>query len=129
MIEVDDTDFPIVVVRVPGTYTDDDVAECLAALSEILTTRHERYAVVFDAREADLPTLEQLEAAARSNRAHADTMRAKLAGMAFVVGNPALVTAVRTLLDMAPPDVPVVLEERLSGARAWARQRLAEDTA
>lgn len=126
MIAVEDSDFPLVVVRVEGSCTDEQLGAAIAQLEGLLERTEDPYAVLVDVRDADLPTAAQLEMIAASMRTHEQVARAKLAGLAFVTANPATVAAIHALYEMTPIPIPTTIESRLSHARTWARGRMSD---
>jgi hypothetical protein len=126
VIEVEDSDFPLVVVRVAGRCTDEEVRTTISTLEQRVRCQGDPYALLVDVRDADLPTTEQLELVAASFRENDNAVRTRLVGVAFVTANPATVAAVHALSEMAAIPVPVTIEAGLSRARSWTRGRLSE---
>jgi hypothetical protein len=126
VIEIEDGDFPLIMVRVAGEFGDDEVRAAISTLEQLLRTKNDPYALLVDVREAELPTAEQLRITAASFRANENAVRTKLVGLAFVTANPATVAAIRALCELASIPVAVTIEARLSRARAWARARFSE---
>jgi hypothetical protein len=126
VIEVEDSDFPLIVVRAEGRFSDDEVRTAISTLEQLLEQKEEAYALLVDVREADLPSSEQLEMIAASFRTNEQPIRTKLVGLAFVTANPATVAAIRALSELAAIPVPTTIEAGLSRARSWTRARMSE---
>jgi len=123
--DVDDSEFPIVIVRAKGKVTDGEFEQYLRALDKVYS-RHQRFALVWDGTKADGGTAAQRRRQAEWMRQQAMLIRTFNVGTAFVIPSALTRGALTAILWLQPMPSPHFICESPPEAIRWARKRLAE---
>jgi hypothetical protein len=123
-IELDDTRWPIVVVRYPKVAIDDDD---FARLIEGVTSyihRREPWGMLNDTRDAAIPNRAQTKAIVAMYDANEALVRQYWRGTALVFDSPLFAAVVTTISWLRPPLHPLKTFRRYDDAVAWLDERL-----
>jgi hypothetical protein len=125
LIEIDDSEFPLLVVVFKDSFGPEEWHE--------LTARQERYyaeglkfAMVVDTISLSLPDLALLKEIGAWVQANESNMRTYIVGTALHIPSAVVRGALKFVNQISPPPSPQVTAKSLSEAKAWARERLKE---
>ena len=121
--ELDDSDWPLVVLRVVGSITAAEEIE-FAERSTRLPEREERYVVIVDLMGAGTPSPRFVRLQAKAQKLRAEGLHTRCAGIAFVIGSPMLRGALRAILHIQSLPCPQVVVASLEDARGWTADRM-----
>lgn len=124
-IVVETGQLPLLVIRFVGRYDEDEFDRYLSTYRRLLV-REDRLSTVVDARTARAPSGSQARKQAQFMREHADLLRAKVAGTAFVIETSMIRGALKAILRLQAMPHDYVVMEAYDPAVAWARAKLAE---
>jgi hypothetical protein len=120
----DRSDFPLVVIRFTGEKsTDENFKAYLDEMSELYRAT-ENVAIVFDAREANLPDLGHQRMQANWLRENKGVLEERCKGTAYVITKVAVRTVLRMIFTLYRQPVPYKVFGNMKEARAWAKNRL-----
>lgn len=124
-VSIDDSRWPLRVVRFVGTATPRQYEQYLEETTACLR-RRERYISITDLSRGGIPTPEQRQRQVLWMHEHEALVRDVLLGVAFVVTSPALRLAVSTVMHLKPMPVPYFIAAWELDAAAWAIAHLEE---
>ena len=122
-IEVDERDFPIVVLRFPASWTHSEYAATFARVEEILN-RKKRCAFVSDTRGSAIPDAHQRKMSAEFFEKNDAVTREILAGWAVVADSVLARGAVTAISWLRPPNFALKTFSAMPEALAWCRERI-----
>jgi hypothetical protein len=124
-IQVDDSLWPLLLVRFVGVPTTPQVEGYLARMTGCLE-RGERYVSLLDSsRMTGMGPAEQRHLQAAWMKRHDATLRVLSQGTAFVITSPLVRLAVSVVFHIKPSHAPYLVAATLPEAAAWAANRLA----
>ncbi len=123
-IELDDTAFPLLLVRFGPAWTQQEFDDYLDWYLARLR-RRQRLAIVFDATQARAPSAVERRQQADFLRAHEALLRLHCAGAAFVISSAVIRGALTAIFWIQPPVYEYTVVSAVAEGTAWARQRLA----
>ncbi len=127
MIEIDESEFPLVVVRLTGDSTDAQFEAYMDGLDEIRARAKRRYVVLFDASEMLVPTGRQVRMMANWLRARTPEIRANVLADAYIIPSIALRMALKALFTLQASAIPYVVVETMAEARTVLQAYLDRD--
>lgn len=110
-------------MRWEGKPSDEEVEGYFDALREVVA-RLGTHALVYDARNAGMPTARQRRVIAELTRARSGELRPHCVGIAFVIDAVMLRGALSAILWLQPMLVRHVVLDSVDDAERWARARL-----
>jgi hypothetical protein len=119
----DDSLWPLVLVRLEGAVSDQQLDEFFAHGHATLL-RRERYVSIFDLSRVNLPSPEQRQRQARWLKEHESLLREFLLGTAFVLSSPFVRMVLSMLFHLAPSPAPYVVVPSVDSGVVWAAARL-----
>lgn len=125
--ELDDSRWPLVILRVVGSVTRDEEVE-FTERSTRLPERRERYAVIVDLTEAGTPTPRFVRLQASAQKLRADGLATYCVGIAFVIGSPMLRGALKAILHLQSLPCPQTVVASMPEAHLWADAKQAART-
>jgi hypothetical protein len=123
-LDVDESDWPIVLVRTPVEPSIENTQRLLDA-TDRLFAKKTPFALVIDARRSRFPGAVVRRMLAEYQRDHEDEFRRYVVADANVVSSPMLRGVVTAVNWLAPPTHPVRTFESVGEALVWAREQLA----
>ena len=124
-VSIDDSRWPLRMVRFVGTATLQQYEDYLAETSACLR-RRERYVSIIDLSRGGMPPTQQRQRQVAWLQEHEPLVREVLLGVAFVITSPLVRLAVSTILHFKPVPVPYIMTSREQEAAAWASARIEE---
>lgn|GEM_PF-1619675 len=124
LVEFDESQFPLVCVRVTGSLSEDEFQTFLDGLDRIRAAAKERYAVMFDLREMRMPSGRQVRMSADWLRARAGEIRETTIANAFVVGSSAVHVALTAVFRLQASVIPYAVVETMEEARVVLQRYL-----
>lgn len=124
-IHIDDSRFPLVVIRYVGSTSDQEFEQYLSQMEELVLARRATNAVILDASKADAASATQRRMQAEWMKAHETTLRRYSVGNAFVITSTVVRGALTAIFWLQPPAVPSDVFSTYAAAEAWALERLA----
>ena len=124
VIQVDDSRFPLVVVRFVGPNTDEEFRSYLQAMDRLLEDSRGFYGLLYDATEARMPSGRQSRMQTAWMEANEDAIRRSSVGTAFVISSVAIRGVLRAILMMQSMSTPYRVEATVAAAEAWLRDCL-----
>ncbi|PTL82293.1 hypothetical protein [Vitiosangium sp. GDMCC 1.1324] len=121
----DDSRWPLLRVRLPGTLPPQGHEECLAGLSDYLR-RGERFLLLIDLSRVGLVPIEQRWRQVEWFEEYETLLREQLVGVASIIVSPVVRLSVTAILFFKPFPVPHMTFPSLAAAEAWAAERLQE---
>ncbi len=121
--ETDDSRYPIVIVRVHGDPSDEQLAQFLAGVEQILKRPAPR-GLVFDVSRGNTPPAHHRRAMAHWLKAHAVEMRTNTAGLAFIFTSAAFRFVLSTVFLIQPLPCPHTVCATEEAALEWVTERL-----
>jgi hypothetical protein len=122
----DDSRWPLLVLRLPGTLSMSQFEACLAGLEHHLR-RGERFALIVDLRRVTLVPLDQRWRQVEWFETQDQLVRDWLIGSANIVTSPLVRLAVSAILYFKRAPVPLTFVADEREAEAWIRSRIEED--
>jgi len=122
-IQVNDTNFPLVVVTFEGSVSDQEFERYLARL-DTLWGRNVRSAIVLEASRADRSPATQRRMQAEWLKKNDYLLRAHSAGTAFVISSALVRGSLTAILWLQPLPTPYIVVATLAEAERWARRQL-----
>jgi hypothetical protein len=122
-IELDDSRWPIVVMRYPPTIDDDDFARHIERIVSYIQ-RREPWGLLNDTRDGAIPNLAQTKAIVAMYDANEALVRTYWRGTALVFDSPFFAAVLTTLTWMRPQFHPFKAFRRYDDAMAWLTERL-----
>lgn len=121
--DVDDSQWPLAVLRFDGVGSDDDFVAMLAGLDQ-LYARGRRFALVMDATRAGTPPASQRKLMADWLRANTHLIEQWCVGTAYVIRSPAVRGVLTAIFWLQPQPAPWEVFGLRRDAEGWARDRL-----
>jgi hypothetical protein len=126
-IQVDDSLWPLLVVRFIGVPTTQQVEHYLARMTSFLE-RGEHYVVLYDSsRMTGMGPAEQRHQQAAWLKEHDARLREVRLGSAYVILSPLVRLAVGVVFYLKPPTSPYLITSVVGEAVEWTAKRLEED--
>lgn len=125
-IHVDDSRFPLVIIRYVGTTSDDDFMRYLSKMEELVLHRRTTNAAVLDASAADATPAKQRRMQAEWMKSNEALIARYCVGNAFVITSPLLRGALTAIFWMQQPAAPTIVLATFDAAERWATDRLRE---
>ncbi len=122
---VDESMWPILVVRPPATYSPKMHKEYLALLGSIHETRKEPYCLIIDARGAPRPDSSQRRIENNFRKKYEDHVKTHCRGTALVLTSKVMVGVIQAMAWIRRPDTEVRSFSDFEPALEWARNKLA----
>jgi hypothetical protein len=119
----DDSRWPMLLLRLPGTLSSRGHEECLAALSGYLR-RGEKFALLVDLARVGLVPLDQRWRQVEWFSEQELNLRQLLLGTAVVVTSPVVRLSISAILYFKPLPLPLATFAQLNTAEAWAAERI-----
>jgi len=119
----DDSRWPVLRLRLPGTLSSQGHEACLAAFSAHLQ-RGEKFALIVDLIRVGLVPLDQRWRQVEWFSEHELALRQQLLGTAIVVTSPVVRLSISAMLYFKPLPIPTVTFASLEPAEAWAAERI-----
>lgn len=119
---IDDSLWPLLVIRLRGAPTDEHHAELLE-LSASYLRRREPYVVLTDMLHAGISTTAQRHRQMEWLGQHDKLLRESLVGMGFILDSVFLRLALNVTIHVHPPVCPYIVVPRMDQALAWAADR------
>jgi hypothetical protein len=123
MIQIDETLWPLVVVRYESPLCLEDFHELARRLTAILE-RQEPYVAIADARKSEGMTAEQRQHQADWMKQYDAALRKYCLGSAFVITSAMARLAMNVIITLKPPPVPYTVVSTLEAAAVWTASRL-----
>lgn len=124
-IHIDDSAFPLVVIRYVGSTSDEEFQRYLSRMEELVVARREINAVILDASKADAATAKQRKMQADWMKGHEAALRRYCVGNAFVITSTVVRGALTAIFWLQPPAAPSSVFGSFAAAEAWALEQLA----
>lgn len=124
-ITLDESRWPLVIVRIVGTPTDEELDAFLAESTHRLR-RNEIQVSIIDVSKADRSPPTQRRKQAEWMRVHDDLLRRRSAGMAYVITNPMVRGVLTAIMWLQPLPVEHTVVGTLEEAERWAIAQLAK---
>lgn len=124
-ISVDDTHWPLLVIRHTGVPQPEDLEAYLARLDALLH-RPERRVVLMDSRQGGLASPELRQRQVQWLADNERLLRDKLLGTAYIVTSPFIRLALSIALHIKPPPGLYLVTPSLQEAVQWAAERFEE---
>ena len=121
----DDSRWPLLVLRLPGTLSRDDFTACLDMLSAYLR-RGEPFVIVVDLARVGLIPLEQRWRQVEWLEEHEHLTERLVLGATLVVTSPLVRLSLSAIMHFKRLPLPVAIRADLPGALAWALAHLGE---
>ncbi|QRN98907.1 hypothetical protein JRI60_07710 [Archangium violaceum] len=115
----DDSQWPLMVVRLTGELSSQDFESYLARASHYLQ-RQERHVCIFDVSALRLLSTEQRQRQVEWLKAHEVLIRQTLLGIVYVVTSPVVRLTMSVIFHFKPPSAPYTIVPDLGAAGAWA---------
>lgn len=122
-ITLDESRWPLVIVRIVGTPTDDELDAFLAE-STVRLQRKEIQVSIIDVSRADRAPATQRRKQADWMRDHENLLRRRSAGMAYVITNPMVRGVLTAIMWLQPLPVEHTVVSTLEEAERWALAQL-----
>lgn len=122
---IDQTKWPIMVVTMEGTLTDQEFDQYLLDMAATFS-KGERVGVIIDARKSLATPSNQRTAQANWMRQHEATLKTRTAGMAFVMTSRLIEGIFRAVLWMQPLPCPHKITGSMDEAIKWLEEQLAK---
>ena len=122
-ITLDESRWPLVIVRIVGTPTDDELDAFLAE-STVRLQRKEIQVSIIDVSRADRAPATQRRKQADWMRDHESLLRRRSAGMAYVITNPMVRGVLTAIMWLQPLPVEHTVVATLEEAERWALAQL-----
>ena len=122
----DDSRWPLLVLRLPGTLSLSQFEACLAGLAGYLR-RGERFVLLVDLRRVSLVPLDQRWRQVEWLEEHDQLVRDHVIGSANIITSPLVRLAVSAILYFKRAPVPLTFVADERAAEAWAEERLEEE--
>jgi hypothetical protein len=123
----DQSEFPVVIIRFTGvSSTDENFGDYLAEMTA-LYDRQEDLAIVFDAREASLPSLRHQKMQAQWLQDHKALLKKHCRGTAYVMVTSSARIILLMIFSFTSQPVPYKTFSNMPDAEAWVSGLLQED--
>lgn len=122
--QIDDSRWPLVVVRFDGAMSDPEFEKYLAGVTEILERGSTNY-LIFDTTKSAAPTAKQRKRQADWITEHTAMIKRHSAGTAYVIPSALLRGMLTAILWLSPSPVEHVVVSTMREAEQVARQKLA----
>ncbi len=119
----DDSRWPLLLLRLPGTLSSQGHEACLSAFSDYLR-RGERFALLVDLVRVGLVPLDQRWRQVEWFSEHEQMLRQQLLGTAIVVTSPVVRLSISAILYFKPLPLPATTFAHLEPAEAWVAERI-----
>jgi hypothetical protein len=119
----DDSHWPLLLLRLPGTLSSQGHEACLADFTRYLG-RGEKFALLVDLARVGLVPLDQRWRQVEWFSEHELTLRQLLLGTAVVVTAPVVRLSISAILYFKPLPLPLATFTHLNAAEAWATDRI-----
>ena len=126
MITQDRSRWPLVVFTSRRALSESDFESYLAEYDRLLA-REERYAAIFDAREAKPLDVKLVKRQAQWMEQNAAALKRLNVGIAFVIPSPLIRGVLRAILWMRPMPQPYNVCEAMPQALDWATRRMRQN--
>jgi hypothetical protein len=116
---------PIIIMRFPDHFRDDELEEALRAVTEWLLESVDRpFGFIVDMQRPLVVSAKQREMMAACEKAYAHVDRRYNGGQAVIVSNPLIRGVVTAIYWIAPPVYPVKTLASMAQAMSWLRPQL-----
>ncbi|QRN97901.1 hypothetical protein JRI60_02115 [Archangium violaceum] len=122
---LDESLWPLVVVRIGRTVTTEDFEAYLSTRSAYLR-REEPHLCIFDARQVHMPTAQMRQRYTDWLRDNALQLRHWMLGSAYIIESPAVRMMMSVIRHFAAMTTPFVVTATLTPAVSWAAERFQE---
>ncbi len=122
-VTIDDSLWPLFIVRISGTSSDMEYEESLQRLSGLLH-RREPYFTIIDTSQSGTPNSAQRQRQVEFGRAHDALERTWGRGTAFIVTSPFVRVAMSLYFHVRPLSVPHIIVPDMGSALAWISARM-----
>jgi hypothetical protein len=122
-IQLDDSHWPLLILRMKGLATESQFEEYLAQL-EALLRRGERYVSISDATWLGVPPAYQRHRQAAWSHQHEAALREQVLGHASIITSPFVRLSVSLLLHLKPLPHPHIAVVDMPTALHWVTRRL-----
>lgn len=123
MIQVDEKQWPLVLIRYEASLSMEDLELFSARLSAILA-RQEPYVAIADGRKSQGMTPEQRQHQADLMKRHDAQLRKYCLGSAFIVTSSLARLTLSVIVALKPPPMPYTIVTTWEAAAVWAADRL-----
>jgi hypothetical protein len=122
--EIDKSRFPVVTVTFTGkSLSNDSFVEYLNELTALYAAK-EKLAIIFDARNAPLPSLNQQQRQAAWLKENENVMREYCLGTAYVITKVAVRMILRMIFAITSQPVPFEVCSNMDDAEEWVMDQL-----
>jgi len=122
--QIDTSQFPLVVITfMEKTSSDEDFERYLSEMKDLYEAR-KNLAIIFDARNAPLPSLKQQQKQAAWLRRNNDLLNEFCAGTAYVITKRTVRMILRVIFSITPQAAPYKVCSNMNDAEEWARAQL-----
>ncbi|ATB31118.1 hypothetical protein [Melittangium boletus] len=122
----DDSRWPLLLLRLPGTLSTPAYEACLASFSRHLE-RGERFVLITDLRRVGMVPLDQRWRQVEWFEEHERQVRECIIGAANIITSPLVRLSVSAIMYFKRVPLPLVTVADWNAAEAWALERLEED--
>lgn len=121
---LDESSFPIVTVQFTGEAAADQNFQQYLDDVKALYKRKQTLALIFDARQAKLPSLKYQKMQAAWLKEHDQMMRSFCAGTAYIIPNAIIRSVLRAIFSLQQQPVPYQISATPEEAQEWAQRQL-----
>jgi hypothetical protein len=122
----DDSRWPVLLVKLPGTLSAQGQEACLTTLADYLRREGDKVLLLMDLSRVGMVPLDQRWRQVEWFEAHEGLLRERLSGTALVLTSPAVRLAISAMLYFKPLPLPLATFNTQASAEAWVAERLQE---
>lgn len=121
---VDDSQFPLIRITFTGNSAEDDNFDLYLTEMKAVYEQGSRLAILFDARNAVLPSLKHQKRQASWLTKNEKMLKRQCAGTAYVIDNLAIRLILKTIFSITPQPVPYKVFRYMDEAEEWALSQI-----